>query len=74
LDAETLRSFDGWMMTSPVTGVWELTEDRTWTGDAARVTTMHWWAVGVAWTATAIAWGCAIVRSRTLPPQPPGPL
>lgn len=73
LDAESLRSFDGWMMTSPVTGVWELTEDRTWTGDAARVTSMHWWAVGVAWMVTTLAWVGAIVRSRKIPVTTPGP-
>ncbi|MFO0833137.1 MAG: hypothetical protein U0637_14995 [Phycisphaerales bacterium] len=62
LDAEGLRTFDGWMMVSPVTGVWELTEDRAWTGLAAQVTSGHWWAVGWAWTFALVCW--VLARSR----------
>lgn len=56
LDADPQRSADLWMMTSPITGVWELTQDRSWTGDAARVSRGHWWSVGGALVLALAAW------------------
>jgi hypothetical protein len=63
-DADSVRSFDAWMMASPVTGVWELTQDRTWTGDAARVSASHWGALGGAWVIASGAWGAACARMK----------
>ncbi len=62
LDGDPQRSLDVWMMASPVTGVWEVTEDRGWSGDAARVSAGHWWAVGAVFLLAAGAWGACLVR------------
>ncbi len=49
-------AFDVWGMTSPVTAVFELTRDRLWTGQPARVVAAHWWAVAIVAASAVFAW------------------
>ncbi len=55
-----------WLMTSPLTGVYEITRDRSWTGQLARVDARHWTGVGLTWGAALLTWTLAgwLGRSR----------
>lgn len=48
--------FDGWAMTSPITGVFELTRDRLWTGRSAEIVAAHWWAIAVVSAVGIVSW------------------
>ncbi len=54
--ASNTADFDGWSMTSPVTAVFELTRDRLWTGQPARIIAPHWWGVAIVAAGAMIAW------------------
>jgi hypothetical protein len=53
----------GWML-SPITGVYETTRDRSWTGTSASVTAGHWWSIGVAAVAAVALWLAAAGIAR----------
>lgn len=53
----------GWMF-SPITGVYELTRDRSWTGMSAAVRPGHWWAISITAAAGLPGWIAAGLRVR----------
>ncbi len=53
-------------MASPMTAMFELAQDRTWTGATAAVFPGHWRMIGFTFAAAAVCWLAAIVvRKRT---------
>lgn len=60
-----------WLL-SPFTGVYELTRDRSWTGQHTMVTPAHWRAVGMTWAAAGglglLAAGWSEARRRGVAP------
>jgi hypothetical protein len=48
-----------WLMTSPLTGIYEVTRDRPWTGQSAAIDERHRMAVWIVWLAAAGVWGVA---------------
>lgn len=62
---DSSATFEIWSMTSPVTAVFELTRDRLWTGQPARIVVEHWWAVGVVALSALFAWICYGLWSQT---------
>ena len=56
-----------WFMTSPLTGVYEITRDRSWTGQFARVDMRHLTGVMLAWGAGMLGWIVAIALHMKSP-------
>jgi hypothetical protein len=56
-----------WLMSSPLTGIYEVTRDRLWTGQAAAIDERHRVAVWLCWLAGAAVWGFAWVASGRSP-------
>ena len=52
-----------WLMTSPLTGVYEITRDRLWTGQAAAIDQRHRVALWLTWCAAAGVWATAWLAS-----------
>jgi hypothetical protein len=61
---------DETLMLSPVTAVFELARDRSYTGRPAAVVTRHWVAIGVTAAAAVVAWGAGVARSRGVAGRP----
>jgi hypothetical protein len=63
-----------WLMTSPLTGVYEITRDRSWTGLHARVDARHWAGVVLVWACAAASWAIAgwLARGRVGVARGPG--
>jgi hypothetical protein len=62
-----------WMMSSPLTGVYEITRDRSWTGLHARVDARHWAGVVLVWAVAVASWGVAGWLGRGGPGVARGP-
>jgi hypothetical protein len=48
-----------WLMSSPLTGIYEITRDRLWTGQSAAIDQRHRMAVWLTWCAAAVVWAFA---------------
>jgi hypothetical protein len=55
-----------WMF-SPVTGIYELTLDRSWNGSPAVVTASHWWAIAVVALVSIPVWAWAWISAGKAP-------
>lgn len=62
-DRRTVAFQSAWMW-SPVTGLYEVTRDRSWSGTSAAVTAGHWRAIGLTALAAAPAWVLAAAQGR----------
>jgi hypothetical protein len=60
-------------MPSPITGAWDLARDRSWTGNAASVSRLHWLAIGVVSLIAGVVWALALVRRPRKPSRPARP-
>jgi hypothetical protein len=68
-DPATAKPRVHWLMTSPITGGYEITRDRSWTGQTAVIDERHWAGVGLSWLGGAIAWSAAWWAGRRGGPQ-----
>lgn len=57
-----------WLMTSPVTSVFEVTHDRSWTGQFARVDESHWRAIGLFGAVAVVSWAWLALSPRSQRP------
>jgi len=55
---------DPWLVSSPMTAVYELTRDRSWSGQSARIGPGHWLAVGMTGLCALFSWGVAAAVGR----------
>ena len=62
----TQEAFRGVWMLSPVSAVYELTRDRTWTGTSAAVVREHWIALAATAAAAVPLWLLALLRTHGL--------
>ncbi len=53
-----------WLMTSPLSGVYEITRDRSWTGQWAVVDERHWIGAALPWAVAAISWIGAVCIAK----------
>jgi hypothetical protein len=63
-----------WLMSSPLTAVYELTRDRSWTGQSAAIDQRHRVALWLLWLAAAGVWGLAWMLPTPTPPKDDEPL
>jgi hypothetical protein len=49
-------------MLSPISGVFEITRDRSWSGRPARAAPEHWAAIGLVWIVATLLWSAALAR------------
>jgi len=63
-DPSRARPLVEWLMTSPLTGVYEITRDRSWTGQTAAIDARHWAGVVLAWAGGLLTWGAALIAGR----------
>jgi hypothetical protein len=61
-----------WLMTSPLTGVYEITRDRSWTGQFARVDMRHLVGVMLVWGAGMLVWLAAMTLHMKSPGESGG--
>ncbi len=50
-----------WMF-SPISGVFEITRDRSWSGRPARTAPEHWASIGLIWIVAALLWSAVLAR------------
>ncbi len=62
----TQEPYRGAWMLSPITAIYELTRDRTWTGTSAAVVRHHWDALAITGAASVPLWLAALLRARGL--------
>ncbi len=68
-DADANPDIDFWLLASPLTAVLDITADRSWSGQAARVSPAHWWGTATVAGVALFLWVCAWLRSRAAGPR-----